>query len=243
MTRLSVNLNKMALLRNSRGRNYPDVLSMAGRCIDAGAHGITVHPRPDQRHATWRDVRELHDLTRERGVEFNVEGNPTDRFLEVVLEVRPEQCTLVPDDPHQLTSDHGWDVRGEGARLRPIVDALREVGIRVSLFLDPDPGQVRAAPETGTDRVELYTEAYASAWGTEREEAVLERYRTAAALAREQGLGVNAGHDLDLHNLARFLEIPGILEVSIGHALTVEAFDYGLEETVRRYVAICEGSQ
>lgn len=247
MTQLSVNLNKMALLRNARGRDYPNLSVMADRCIDVGAHGITIHPRPDQRHATYRDAYDLRALTRRREVEFNIEGYPTDRFLEVVLEVKPEQCTLVPDDPHQLTSDHGWDVLKNSGRLAPVVETLQREGIRVSLFLDPDPAQVRAAPATGTDRIELYTEAYASAfasaYGGDGEERIWRQYRDAVELAADEGLGVNAGHDLDLDNLARFLEIPNILEVSIGHALTVEAFDFGLEGTIRRYLEICAMSQ
>lgn len=247
MTRLSVNLNKMALLRNARGRDYPNLLVMAGRCIDAGAHGITIHPRPDQRHATYQDAYDLRALTRQREIELNIEGYPVDRFMDVVQEVKPEQCTLVPDDPHQLTSDHGWDVLTNIGRLRPIVETLQREGIRVSLFLDPDPVQVRAAPATGTDRIELYTEAYASAYasahGRNGAERSWQQYRDAVELAVDEGLGVNAGHDLDLDNLARFLEIPNILEVSIGHALTVEAFDFGLEGTIQRYLKICGMSQ
>jgi pyridoxine 5-phosphate synthase len=244
VTKFSVNLNKFALLRNARGGNLPDVAAIARRCIAKGVHGITVHPRPDERHARASDVRELSALTRALGgVEFNVEGHPTERYLDLVSETRPDQATLVPDAPEQLTSDHGWDAVAEGARLTAIVGRLKAEGIRVSLFLDPDPAQVEAAARTGTDRIELYTEAYAAAFGTARERAVLDGFSAAARRAQALGLGVNAGHDLNLRNLGPFLAaVPDVLEVSIGHAFVCEAFDHTLEGTVERYLAIVSSS-
>ena len=238
MTRLSVNVNKFALLRNSRGTNYPDLGHMAARAIATGVHGITVHPRPDQRHVRYSDIAPLRKLTRERGAEFNIEGNPVGEFLDAVLEDPPEQCTLVPDVRDQLTSDHGWDLARGGADLVPVVHRLQGRGIRVSLFMDPDPDGIDRARSVGADRIELYTEPYARAFGTDRETLVWSRFETAARHAQAIGLGVNAGHDLNLRNLGRFLEIPSILEVSIGHAIVVESFDFGYEETLRRYLEI-----
>ncbi len=239
MTAFSVNLNKIALLRNSRGADFPNVLSFARRAIAAGAHGITVHPRPDERHTTYRDVHELAELLAPReGVELNVEGNPIPRFMDLVKTVRPDQCTLVPDAENQLTSDHGWDLHGQAERVRDIVAELRDRGIRTSLFMDADPSLIDLAPQTGADRVELYTEPYAKAFGAGEQDEVLARFKTAAAHARELGLGVNGGHDLNLVNLPTFLTIPGILEVSIGHAVIVESLDYGFDETIKRYVAL-----
>jgi pyridoxine 5-phosphate synthase len=242
MTKLSVNLNKFALIRNSRGRDYPNVVNMARRAIGAGAHGITVHPRPDQRHAKYSDVYDLKDVVTEYpGIELNIEGNPIPRFLQVVTEVRPDQCTLVPDAPGQLTSDHGWNLEEDGDRVAPLIRDLKSAGIRVSVFMDPDPGQIDLAPSTGTDRIELYTESYAAEYGTESQQEVFDRFRAAAAHAQDLGLGVNAGHDLNLTNLGQFLTIPNILEVSIGHAIVVESFDHGFESTIRRYIEIIEG--
>ena len=239
MTKLSVNVNKIALLRNSRGTDHPNVERMARRAIAAGAHGITVHPRPDQRHIRYRDVYELSGLVGSYDeVEFNVEGDPSRDFLRIVEEVRPDQCTLVPDDPDQLTSDHGWNLDADGERLPPVVEQLHAAGVRVSLFMDPDEAQLDRVPATGADRIELYTEPYARAFGTEAEDAVWERYARAATYAESLGLGVNAGHDLNLHNLPRFLTIPSILEVSIGHAIVVDSFDHGFEGTVARYLRI-----
>lgn len=240
MTRFSVNLNKFALLRNSRGGNRPDVLAMARRCIAAGVHGITVHPRPDERHTRYADVRALAALVSEHtGVEFNVEGNPVERFVELVLEAHPHQVTLVPDAEDQLTSDHGWDALAHEAALRPLVERFRAAGIRTSLFLDPVVTQVEAAARTGTDRIELYTEPYAEAFGGERQNAVLAEFAAAARRAHQLGLGVNAGHDLDLGNLSTFLAtVPDVLEVSIGHAVVCESFDFGLESTLARYLGI-----
>ncbi len=243
MTKLSVNLNKIALLRNSRDSNYPSLLDFAGLCVRAGADGLTLHPRPDQRHAKYVDVHDLAVLVAgHAGVELNIEGNPSEKFLQVVLENLPTQCTLVPDDPEQLTSDHGWDVVQHGDRLREIIGQLQRAGIRTSLFLDPDPEQIRRARETGTDRIELYTASYAHSYGHDDGETVFEQFREAALLAQELGMGVNAGHDLNQDNLGRFLTIPGILEVSIGHALTVESLLSGFEKTVKNYLAIIQAT-
>jgi pyridoxine 5-phosphate synthase len=240
MTKLSVNLNKFALLRNSRGTDFPNLISMARRCIAAGVHGITVHPRPDQRHIRYADVAELAGLLNDHpGVEFNIEGNPIPVFLEVVHRNRPDQCTLVPDSPAQLTSDHGWDLKNEGERVWPIIAELQRAGIRVSLFMDPDLSQMDIARSVGTDRIELYTEPYARAFGTPKQDEVLAPFRRAALHAQKIGLGVNAGHDLNQQNLATFLTIPGILEVSIGHAIVVESFDCGLEATLCMYLETC----
>jgi len=243
MTVLSVNVNKLALLRNSRGRNYPDLLVFVRRLIAMGVRGITVHPRQDERHVTRQDVVEITALLKEfPGVEFNIEGYPSPEFMALVARVKPAQCTLVPDAPDQLTSDHGWDIPRQAPLLREVLGQLREMGVRSSVFLDPDVQQVRHAAALGKaqgpDRIELYTEAYASAFGTAKESAVFADYRAAAAEASALGLGLNAGHDLDLHNLGRFLTIPGILEVSIGHALVVESLEQGLENVIRQYHAI-----
>ncbi len=240
MTRLSVNVNKIALLRNSRGRDYPSLVGVAARAIAAGVHGITVHPRPDQRHVRFDDAPTLADLCRDHpGIEFNVEGNPNDQFLQLVEAVAPDQCTLVPDDPGQLTSDHGWNLSGDNRELAAAVARLRDRGIRVSLFMDPDPEMIGRVPGTGADRIELYTESYAEAFASPGRERELARFIAAANRAAELGLGVNAGHDLNLDNLGLFLgRVPGVLEVSIGHAIWVECLDYGLEGTLRRYLDI-----
>lgn len=239
MTRLSVNLNKVALLRNSRALGIPSVVRAATIALDAGAHGITVHPRPDGRHIRTQDVYDLAQLLKGRGdAEFNIEGNPFHAVLDLVREVRPQQCTLVPDDPGAFTSDHGWDLERDGARLKPIVAGLAALGIRVSLFMDPLPEAMPAARDVGADRVELYTEPYARAFGTAGENAELARYAAAAQAAQQAGLGVNAGHDLNQDNLPRFLSaVPGVLEVSIGHALISDALESGLAQTVRDYLA------
>ncbi len=241
MTKLSVNLNKIALLRNSRGMNYPKVLDFAELCIKCGAHGVTIHPRPDQRHATYQDVFDLAELCQNHpNVEFNVEGYPTADFLDVVKSAKPHQCTLVPDAPDQITSDHGWNTLSENHFLRPVLADLKHNGIRTSIFLDPDLALIPSATETGTERIELYTEEYARTYDSDDHERVFERYRKASALAQEYGLGVNAGHDLNQKNLAKFLTLPDIFEVSIGHALTIEALLDGYENTIRSYVAIVE---
>ncbi|MFD2743424.1 MULTISPECIES: pyridoxine 5'-phosphate synthase [Sphingobacterium] len=235
MTRLSVNINKIATLRNARGGNIPNVLTTAIACERYGAQGITVHPRPDERHIRYQDV---YDLKKEIQTEFNIEGNcQEDKFVQLVLANKPAQVTLVPDANAQITSNHGWDTIKNKTYLRDMVSQFKQEGIRVSLFVDPVEEMVEAAAETGADRVELYTEAYASEYGYDKEKAI-EPYFKAAVKAREVGLGLNAGHDLDLHNLAFFNErIPGLLEVSIGHALIADALFLGLEETIKRYLA------
>jgi pyridoxine 5-phosphate synthase len=242
MTKLSVNINKIALLRNARGRNFPDVAAFSERFLRLGAEGITLHPRPDQRHARYSDVEELHAVVRRHpGCELNVEGNPTEEFLDVVRRVRPDQCTLVPDEPGQLTSDHGWDLKKNESKLREMIRTLKGAGIRVSLFVNYDDPHVAFARDLGADRVELYTEPYAEAFGSPTIDRILAGFRAAAARAQAAGLGVNAGHDLDLANLGRFLEIPSILEVSIGHALTVECLELGIEAVMARYLAVVRG--
>jgi len=238
MTKLSVNINKIALLRNSRGRNYPDVRAVSERCLELGAHGITLHPRQDQRHARYSDVEALNGLCVERSAELNVEGYPSEEFLAVVMQARPVQCTLVPDAPGQLTSDHGWDFAKEAGFLCGGVGRLKDCGIRVSLFSDYDYPGIEQAREIGADRVELYTEPYAAHFGSARADEIFEGFRMAAKRAQDASLGVNAGHDLNLENLARFLSIPDILEVSIGHALVVESIEMGLDAVIRRYLEI-----
>ena len=236
MTKLSVNLNKVALLRNQRDIGIPSVTEAAKTCMEAGAHGITVHPRPDERHIRYSDVYEIKPLLT---VEFNIEGNPFPRFMELIREIRPDQVTLVPDDPGQSTSDRGWDLVKEGERLVPIIRDIKNAGARVSLFMDPDLEQIPLAKEIGADRVELYTEPYARAFTEGRAADSVRRYAAAAKAAQEAGLGVNAGHDLNLKNLRTFLEgAPAVLEVSIGHALIAEALWQGLERTVKEYLRI-----
>jgi len=239
MTRLSVNLNKIALLRNARTLGIPSVTRAATIALDAGAHGITVHPRPDARHIRSDDVRELAALLKGRpAAEFNIEGNPFEGLVAIAREVMPQQCTLVPDEPGAVTSDHGWDIDRDGARLRPLVAELKAAGIRVSLFMDPAPGAMAAVRELGADRIELYTEPYARAFGSAGERAEVERYAAAARAAQQAGLGINAGHDLNQQNLPRFLSgVPGVLEVSIGHALVADALEAGLAATVHGYLA------
>ncbi|WP_300104496.1 pyridoxine 5'-phosphate synthase [uncultured Alistipes sp.] len=232
MTKLSVNVNKIAVLRNSRGGNLPDVVRAACDVERFGADGITVHPRPDARHIRYADVRDLKRAVR---TELNVEGNPIPSFVDLVCEVLPAQVTLVPDAPDAITSNAGWDTVANRAFLTDVAARFREKGIRVSLFVDPDPAMVAGARACGADRVELYTEAYARNYRTGREEAVA-AYVAAAEEARRQGLGLNAGHDLNLENLRYFAErIPWLDEVSIGHALICDALYYGLENTVALY--------
>jgi len=251
MTALSVNVNKIALLRNARGGDRPDVVAFARTALDAGAAGITVHPRPDGRHIRTADVYAIKDLVDEYpGAEFNIEGNPTappregyPGFDELIASARPDQCTLVPDDESQLTSDHGWDLTADSTvvQVGALAARYQALGARVSLFMDPVADQIAAARRVGADRIELYTGPYAEAvarhgldhpastasWGA---------YRDAARYANEIGLGVNAGHDLDLANLARFVSMGGIAEVSIGHALVADALEFGLVPTVKRYL-------
>lgn len=238
-TRLSVNLNKVALLRNTRALNIPSVTHAATLVLEAGAAGITVHPRPDGRHIRAHDVTELAELLlRWPGVEYNIEGNPAHGLLDFVRQVRPHQCTFVPDDPGAFTSDHGWDLARDGGRLRDWIGVAHECGVRVSLFMDPVPDAMAAARSLGADRVELYTEPYARAFGTPARDAELARYAEAARAALAAGLGVNAGHDLNRDNLAPFLAaVPGVDEVSIGHALIADALEFGLAATVRMYDA------
>ena len=239
MTVLSVNVNKIALLRNSRGRDFPSVVGFSEQLIDLGVKGITVHPRPDERHVTRRDVYALSEMLRDKPqVEFNIEGYPSENFLKMVLEVSPDQCTLVPDSPEQLTSDHGWNIPQNQFVLRQVLSELREQGVRSSLFLDPDPEMVDHVPSVAADRIELYTEDFASHYAGPKEEMVFERYRATAERAGQLGIGINAGHDLDLKNLPKFLQISNILEVSIGHALIVESLQLGVTEVIKRYLAI-----
>lgn len=237
MTHLSVNLNKIGLLRNSRGRDYPNMVEVAKKTLELGAFGITIHPRPDQRHATYQDARDLKALLANYpGKELNIEGFPDQTFIDVVLEVVPEQCTLVPDDPNQLTSDHGWNLGRDSETLVPIIQKMQAAGIRVCLFMDPDASAMKMAKDTGADRVELYTEAYANAYGTEEIENVLADYNSAAQAAVDAGLEVNAGHDLDLENVKALCDSGLITEVSIGHALTVESLDLGWNNVVKAYL-------
>ncbi len=233
MTKLSVNINKIATLRNSRGGNNPDLLKTALDIERFGADGITVHPRPDERHIRYEDVRALKKILT---TEFNIEGNPVeDSFVQLVLEARPEQVTLVPDARGQLTSNHGWDTIKEQKYLQSIIPVFKNEGIRVSIFVDPIAEQVSAAKDCGTDRIELYTEAYAKNYAADKEQAIRD-YIAAAKAATEAGLGINAGHDLDLNNLAFFAQqIPELEEVSIGHALIADALYYGLQNTVQLY--------
>jgi pyridoxine 5-phosphate synthase len=243
MTHLSVNINKVALLRNSRGRDYPSVTWFAERCLKLGAHGITLHPRPDQRHARYSDVGELKELVgRFPGTELNVEGNPTPEFLDAVIAAQPHQCTLVPDTPGQLTSDHGWNVRAEASELETTLARLRAANIRSSLFIDYDSPDFALARQLGADRVELYTEPYAVHFNAPEQTHTRDLFAGAAAAAQAAGLGVNAGHDLNLQNLAAFLEIPKILEVSIGHALIVECLEFGIESVLASYLRIVRGA-
>jgi len=234
MTRLSVNVNKIATLRNARGGQVPDVLKAAAKIQSFGAQGITVHPRPDQRHITYADVRGLKAIVT---TEFNIEGYPSEDFLDLVLEVGPEQVTLVPDAPDVLTSNQGWAVRAESERLQPIIERLKAAGIRVSLFTSTDEAEIEAAAQIGADRIELYTEPYAQGFSSGNPEAVVP-FARAAAYAHGCGLGVNAGHDLDAQNLRHFAEnVPYLAEVSIGHALISEALYDGLERTIQTYLA------
>ena len=242
MTKLSVNLNKIALLRNTRSIGIPSVLRAANIALEAGAHGITVHPRPDGRHVRAHDVRELAALLKKwPKVEFNIEGNPFHGLLEFVREVRPHQCTLVPDESGQFTSDHGWNLAADAEKLVPIIAELNALKVRVSLFMEPAPEAMAAVKKLAADRIELYTEPYAEAFGKYNQQVVLQQYADTAKAAQILGLGVNAGHDLNVQNLPLFLQtVPNVLEVSIGHALIADALELGLAETVRRYLQAVE---
>jgi len=234
MTHLSVNINKIATLRNARGGNNPDVIKVALDCEKFGADGITVHPRPDERHITYKDVQELKKVLT---TEFNIEGNPTEeKFVKLVLDTKPHQVTLVPDVQGQLTSDHGWDTVKHQDYLIKTIALFKNAGIRVSIFVDPITSMVEAAATTGTDRIELYTESYATAFTKGLQETAVEPYKQASLLAHQLGLGINAGHDLDLQNLAFFKKsIPHLDEVSIGHALVCDSLYLGLHNTIQLY--------
>lgn len=241
MTRLSVNVNKVATLRNTRPQlNIPDVVRCSRICLDAGAHGITVHPRPDQRHIKPGDVDAIAKLLKSYpGRELNVEGNPFIEFMPIVERIRPTQATLVPDTPEAKTSDHGWDLRKDRQRLAPVVKQLKGLGCRVSLFVDPIAEMMEFSRGLGIDRVELYTEPYAAAFARGDAQAAAS-YAATARKAIDVGLDVNAGHDLNLENLPAFLKaVPGVAEVSIGHALIADALEFGLSETVKKYLATC----
>jgi pyridoxine 5-phosphate synthase len=239
-TCLSVNLNKVALLRNQRDLPYPSVIEMARICIEAGCHGITVHPRPDERHITRQDVADLSAfLERFDNIEFNIEGYPTEDFMALIERYRPEQVTLVPDDPNQKTSDHGWKVPAHRELLTSVIRRLHDWGARVSVFIDADPAMAKASAEVGADRVELYTGPYHFELMKGRAAEILPVYRATADAAVAAGLGVNAGHDLNLDNLAGFISaVPQTLEVSIGHALTADALIMGMGNAVSAYLAI-----
>jgi pyridoxine 5-phosphate synthase len=233
MVRLSVNLNKVALIRNSRGADYPNLVQVAIDCERFGAQGITIHPRPDERHARYTDVAALKEVTT---TELNIEGYPTEKFMQVVLAHRPDQVTLVPDEPGQLTSDHGWDTVGKAEFLKKTIGQLRDAGIRTSIFVDPEEKMIAGAKMVGTDRVEFYTGPFAQAYSRDRTAAVAP-FTKACLLAGEVGVGINAGHDLNLDNLTFFTaRMPGLQEVSIGHALVSDALYYGLANTIQMYL-------
>ncbi|RZI97166.1 MAG: pyridoxine 5'-phosphate synthase [Variovorax sp.] len=238
-TALSVNLNKVALVRNTRHLGIPSVLFAAATCLDAGANGITVHPRPDARHIRAQDVHDLSALLAKDwpGIEFNIEGNPFHNLMDFVRELRPHQATFVPDSEDQATSDHGWRFPDDAERLRPLIAEAKALGVRVSLFMDPEPDMMAAVKALGADRVELYTEGYAASRGTSRADGVLRLYAEAARAAQAAGLEVNAGHDLSRDNLTEFLRaVRGVREVSIGHAFVSDALELGYEATTRDYL-------
>jgi pyridoxine 5-phosphate synthase len=241
-TALSVNVNKVALIRNTRHLGIPGVTRAASLCLQAGAHGITVHPRPDERHIRLQDVFDIAALMQdwpER--EFNIEGNPFHNLMDFIRQVRPRQATFVPDTEGQFTSDHGWNFPADAETLRPLIAECHDLGVRVSLFMDPDPAQMAQARVAGADRVELYTEPYAAAWAHASQKSQLQRYAEAAKAAQKVGLDVNAGHDLNLDNLGEFLrQVPGVAEVSIGHALIADALEMGYDTTVKAYLRCIE---
>ena len=238
-TALSVNVNKVALLRNSRHLDMPSPVRAAQLCLQAGAAGITIHPRPDERHIRTQDARDLAALMAQwPNREFNIEGNPFHNLMPLVRELRPHQCTLVPDSQDQFTSDHGWSFPQDADRLAPVIAELRSLGVRVSLFMDPVPQAMAAARAIGADRIEFYTESYARAWGTPQQAAVLHTFVQAAQAAEAAGLGINAGHDLNRDNLPEFVRaVPQLQEVSIGHALIADALELGYAQTVKAYLA------
>ena len=237
-TALSVNLNKVALVRNTRHLGIPSVTRAATLCLQAGAHGITVHPRPDERHIRAHDVADLAELMKawpER--EFNIEGNPLQNLMGIVRQFKPQQCTFVPDSEGQFTSDHGWNPETDTDKLRPLIAEARALGVRVSLFMDAEPSGMAWAKSVGADRVELYTEPFAAAWGKAEQQAQLDRFALAAQAALDVGLGVNAGHDLNRDNLTAFIKhVPGVQEVSIGHALIADALELGYSATIAAYL-------
>ena len=244
MTKLSVNINKIALIRNSRKGNNPSLEYFSRKIIEAGADGITVHPRPDQRHIRADDLSDLIIITKELGVEFNVEGNPYEErlgeypgFLNLIDAIKPSQCTLVPDDSNQLTSDHGWNIHSEHNKLRNVLEFLKENNIRSSIFVDPDKSQLDAAKDIGVDRVEIYTGPFAEAF-KKNEEKILNTYKEAIEYGNQIDLDINAGHDLNLENLSTLLSYGDIKEVSIGHALISESLIYGIENTIQNYIKI-----
>jgi pyridoxine 5-phosphate synthase len=246
-TAFSANVNKVALLRNSRHLDIPNVVHAARRCLEAGANGVTIHPRPDERHIRASDVYEIAALMRTwPHAEFNIEGNPFHNLMPFIRDAktRPHQCTFVPDAEGQFTSDHGWCFPDDSERLKPLIDECRSLGVRVSLFMDAEADAMAAAKAVGADRIELYTEPYAAAWGTPEQAKQLRRFAAAASAAQAAGLGVNAGHDLSLDNLADFLRaVPNVLEVSIGHALMADALEFGYGEAVRKYLACIAGAK
>ncbi len=233
MTKLSVNINKIALIRNSRGANYPDLVKVALDCEEFGAQGITVHPRPDERHVKYADIPVLKEIVT---TEFNIEGYPSEDFLEMVIKNKPHQCTLVPDLPGALTSDNGWDTITHAIFLKDVASRLQDAGIRVSLFIDPVADRLYAAKETGAERIEFYTGPYAHDFGTDKAKSIAP-FSEAAAMCQKLDLGINAGHDLNLDNLKYFKQhVPGLLEVSIGHAVVCDALYYGLKNTIQMYL-------
>ncbi|MHC4843508.1 MAG: pyridoxine 5'-phosphate synthase [Planctomycetota bacterium] len=247
MIKLSVNINKIALLRNQRDIGIPDVTESAQTVIDSGAYGVTVHPRPDERHIRYSDVYEIAELVKEYPeIEFNIEGNPfTGRYMDIVCEVQPDQATLVPDIPGAITSDHGWDLKGQEKKLGPVIERLKKSNVRISLFMDPVKEQIKLAKELGADRVELYTEPFATAFQHNKDlDDILVQYVKAGAYARDIGLGLNAGHDLNLKNLPKFCSsVLGLMEVSIGHALIADALKTGLSETIKAYLKVISDNE
>ena len=243
-TARSVNLNKVALVRNTRHLGIPSLIRAANQCLQAGANGITVHPRPDERHIRAQDVFDLADVLKAwPDREYNLEGNPFHNLMDFVRRVRPHQATFVPDSEGQFTSDHGWSFPLDAERLRPLIAECQALGVRVSVFMDPEPAQMALARAEGADRVELYTEPYAAAWGGAAQGEQLRRYAAAARAALDAGLGVNAGHDLNRDNLADFLRaVPGVAEVSIGHALIADALELGYVRTVEGYLACIDAA-